>query len=141
MFPSSEYRSRSETFELTSDHPSSYVPNRQYRKAETIDFDELIPKREKLSPEGVLAKPIVYQRFLCEFCNVSFPAAIPVSFGLVSVACPNCLKDKDVVYMTDIVAEEFERFEWRFELTETEKTLYSELRNRLDGIQLELDLD
>lgn len=43
--------------------------------------------------------------------------------------------------MTDIVAEEFERFEWGFELTETEKTLYSELRNRLDGIQLELDLD
>ena len=129
-------------FELTSEHYSSYGPDRQIQKAETMDFDELIPERaEELRVDAVLASPIIYQQFQCVHCNISFPTAIPVSFGVVSVNCPNCLDDKKVEYMEDIPAELFERFEWEFPLSDDEKALYGELKSRKDGIQLRFDLD
>ena len=108
-----------------------------------MDYNELIRKRDSFTesmPEGVLAKGVIYQQFNCSFCHISFPAAIPVSFGVVSITCPNCMNDRYVEYMTDIVAEQFETFQWDFDLTTEEKSLYAELRSRLDGVQLEFDL-
>jgi hypothetical protein len=103
-----------------------------------LDFDEL---PNTTAPNGVLAKAIVYQQFSCDICNISFPSAIPVAFAVVSINCPNCLNDKDVRYMHDIPAELFERFEWDLPLTDEEKELYSELRDKQDGIQLRFDFD
>lgn len=129
-------------FELTSEHLGSYGPNRQIQKAETMDFDELLPeKKAEERTDAVLAKAIIYQQWRCVYCNVSFPAAIPVSFGLVTVNCPNCLTDKKVEYMEDIPAELFERFTWDFPLSDEEKTLYGELKSRQEGIQLRFDID
>lgn len=105
-----------------------------------MNYDDLLPKETKETQEGVLAKGIVYQRFECTFCNVLFPAAIPVSFGLVAINCPNCMLDKHVEYHSDLVAEEFETFEWSFPLTAEEQTLYGALRSRQDEVQLEFDL-
>lgn len=140
--PGSYASTSGRNFELTSEHPGSYGPDRQIQKAETMDFDELLPeKAEELAPDAVLAKPIIYQQFQCIPCNISFPAAIPVSFGLVAVNCPNCLDHEKVEYMEDIPAELFERFTWDFPLTDEEKELYGELKSRQDGIQLRFDID